>query len=285
MTPIELRPQMSSELSAGFATDRKSRASSVSLRRVSKRFGSDLALDNIDLDIAAGEFVALIGPSGCGKSTLLRLIAGLEEADVGALRIGGTVVTDQPAQARDLAMVFQHYALYPHLTVYRNLALSLEVRKVAREIVEQRVERAAAMLDISYLLNRRPGLLSGGQRQRVALARALVRGAPLFLLDEPLSNLDVQQRRALRAEIVSLHRQLGATFIYATHDQTEAMGMAERVVVMNAGRIEQAGTPDELHDHPASAFVANFLRVDPSLAELADRARQAASRVGRDRLS
>jgi ABC-type sugar transport system ATPase subunit len=267
MTPIELYPQ-SSPHAVPVA------ASSVSLRGVSKAFGQVQALDGIDLDIAAGEFVAIIGPSGCGKSSLLRTIAGLEDADDGEVRIGRELVNEVAAKHRDLAMVFQSYALYPHLTVFRNLALPLEVRKLDRAVVERRVQRAADALDIAYLLNRRPGLLSGGQRQRVALARALVREAPLYLLDEPLSHLDAPQRRQLRAELRAMHRGLGATFIYATHDQGEALAVADRIVVMNEGRIEQVATPDDLVDHPASGFVESFLRLE-TLSQVADEARAA----------
>jgi ABC-type sugar transport system ATPase subunit len=267
MMPIELYPQSSPH--AVPVT-----ASSVSLRGVRKAFGATQALDGIDLDIAAGEFAAVIGPSGCGKSSLLRVIAGLEDADEGEVRIGRELVNDVAAKDRNLAMVFQSYALYPHLTVFRNLALPLEVRKLDRTVVERRVERAAEMLDITYLLNRRPGLLSGGQRQRVALARALVREAPLYLLDEPLSHLDAPQRRQQRAEIRSMHRRLGATLVYATHDQSEAMAMADRIVVMNEGRIEQVATPDDLLNHPASRFVEGFLRTE-TISQIADNARRA----------
>jgi multiple sugar transport system ATP-binding protein len=245
----------------------------VSLRGLHKSFGRHVALSGVDLDIRSGEFMAIVGPSGCGKSTLLRLVAGLEEPTAGEVWIGGRPATDIPAHLRDIAMVFQAYALYPHLTVYRNLATSLELRKLPRAEVEQRVEAAAAQLDIAYLLNRRPGLLSGGQRQRVALARALVRKPALFLLDEPLSNVDAAQRTSLRREIVRLHRALGATFVYVTHDQTEAMMMADRIAVMNAGRIEQVATPQQLRDAPATAFVADFIGAVTSLAATMERAR------------
>jgi ABC-type sugar transport system ATPase subunit len=257
--PVELHPQFRVQASAAL---RARPASSVSLRGVRKAFGSVLALDGIDLDIDPGEFIALIGPSGCGKSSLLRLIAGLDEPDEGELRIAGADVADVPARERHLAMVFQAYALYPHLTVFRNLALPLEIARLDRPTVERRVERIAEILDIVHLLNRRPGLLSGGQRQRVALARALVRESPLYLLDEPLSHLDAPQRRALRARIRTLHEELGATFIYATHDQAEALAMADRVVVMNEGRIAQVATARGLCDHPAPGFVAGFLAAE-----------------------
>jgi ABC-type sugar transport system ATPase subunit len=271
MTPIELYPPAAS---AAPSTAHERRASSVTLRGVRRRLGKVQALDGVDLDIAAGEFIALVGPSGCGKSTLLRTIAGVEEIDAGELRIAGALANDVPAKARDLAMVFQSYALYPHLTVFRNLALPLEVRKLERAQVEARVNRAADVLDIGYLLNRRPGLLSGGQRQRVALARALVRNAPLYLLDEPLSSLDARQRAQLRGEIVRLHRTLGATFIYATHDLGEAMAMADRVAVMHDGRIAQMAAPETLRAAPADAFVADFIGQEAlSLAATMQRAR------------
>ena len=247
--PVELHPQFRVQASAAL---RARPASSVSLRGVRKAFGSVLALDGIDLDVDPGEFIALIGPSGCGKSSLLRLIAGLDEPDEGELRIAGADVADVPARERHLAMVFQAYALYPHLTVFRNLALPLEIAKLDRPTVERRVERIAEILDIVHLLNRRPGLLS----------RALVRESPLYLLDEPLSHLDAPQRRALRARIRTLHEELGATFIYATHDQAEALAMADRVVVMNEGRIAQVATARGLCDHPAPGFVAGFLAAE-----------------------
>lgn len=233
--------------------------SGVSLGGVRKTFGARAAVDGIDLEVAPGEFVAIVGPSGSGKSTLLRLIAGLEQPDAGEIRIGGRDMDGVPARERDIAMVFQGYALYPHLTVFRNLAVPLELRKLPREAVEARVWAAAELLDIGYLLNRRPGLLSGGQRQRVALARALVREPALFLLDEPLGSLDAKLRNGLRAEITLLHRRLGTTFLYVTHEQTEAMMMADRVVVMNAGRIEQVAPPQVLYDEPANMFVAGFI--------------------------
>ncbi|MEO8759025.1 MAG: ABC transporter ATP-binding protein [Devosia sp.] len=266
MVPIEphaLSPSYTPAMLGPLEPEAGPLARSVSLRGIGKSFGRIRVLDHLDLDIRAGEFVAIVGPSGCGKSTLLRLIAGLEEPDEGDLWIGGTPANEMPAKARNLAMVFQHYALYPHLTVFRNLALPLELRRVAREIVEQRVESAADLLDISFLLNRRPGLLSGGQRQRVALARALVRGAPLYLFDEPLSNLDAQQRTSLRSELSRLHRTLGATFVYATHDQAEALAMADRIVVMREGRIEQIATPRTLYEEPANMFVAGFFGSPP----------------------
>lgn len=253
---------------------RWSRPSGVSLRGLRRSFGRQVAVDGIDLDVVPGEFLAIVGPSGCGKSTLLRLIAGIEEPGEGEVLIGGVAVNDVPARDRDVAMVFQSYALYPHLTVFRNLAVPLELRKVPRPEVEERVEAAAAQLDITYLLNRRPALLSGGQRQRVALARALVRDPAVFLLDEPLSNVDATQRASLRAEIGRLHRELGTTFIYVTHEQSEATTLADRIAVMKAGRIEQVASPQELRDRPANAFVAGFIAAaSTSLAATMDRAR------------
>ena len=230
----------------------------VSMRGVSKAFGRHRALDGVDLDIEPGEFLAIVGPSGCGKSTALRLIAGVEEPDDGDIVIDGRLMDGVAPRHRDIAMVFQSYALYPHLTVYRNLATPLELRKVPRAEVERRVEAAAELLDITYLLNRKPGLLSGGQRQRVALARAMVREPALLLLDEPLSNLDANTRAELRTEVRKLHRRLGATFIYVTHDQTEATMLADRIVVLDDGVIQQVGTAEELCNRPANSFVSEF---------------------------
>jgi multiple sugar transport system ATP-binding protein len=247
----------------------------LSLRRVSKAFGAEVAVDDVDLEVEAGEFVAIVGPSGSGKSTLLRLVAGLEAPDAGEVRIGGAVATDVPARERDVAMVFQSYALYPHLTVFRNLALPLELRKLPQTVVEARVAAAAAQIDIAYLLNRRPGLLSGGQRQRVALARALVRQPSLVLLDEPLSNIDAKGRASLRTEIARMHRVTGATFLYVTHELSEAMLLADRIVVLRDGRIEQVATPEDVHEAPATAFVADFIGAASSLAATMDRARGA----------
>jgi multiple sugar transport system ATP-binding protein len=230
----------------------------VTLRGVSKAFGKKLAVAGLDLDIVPGEFLALLGPSGCGKSTTLRLIAGLEDATEGEILIDGRRVDGIPAKDRNVAMVFQHYALYPHLTVFRNLAMPLELRRLPRDEVERRVEAAAEQLDIAYLLNRKPSLLSGGQRQRVALARALVREPTLFLFDEPLSNLDAKLRAELRMEIRRLHREVGATSIYVTHDQSEAMLLADRIAVLDGGVLQQVGTPEELCGRPANSFVASF---------------------------
>ena len=217
------------------------------------------AVHGITLDVAEGEFVVLVGPSGCGKSTTLRMIAGLESVSEGRLLIGDRVVNDVPARDRDIAMVFQSYALYPHMSVRDNLAFALKLRKLPRAEVHERVQRAAAMLSIDGILDRRPAQLSGGQRQRVALGRALVREPRVFLFDEPLSNLDAKLRVQMRKEIARLHRQLGTTSVYVTHDQTEAMTMGDRIVVMNAGRVEQVGPPMELYRHPTNRFVAGFL--------------------------
>ena len=239
--------------------DRSAGPGTLSLRGITKSFGHVRALHALDLTIARGEFLALVGPSGCGKSTLLRLIAGLEEPDAGTIAIDGRPLAGVPPRQRDLAMVFQTYALYPHLTVFRNLAMPLELRRLPRADVERRVEEAARLLDITHLLNRRPGPLSGGQRQRVALARAVVRDPALFLMDEPLSGLDAQHRTALRAEIRSLHRRLGATFLYVTHDPAEAMTLADRIAVLDDGVLQQVGTPAALQAHPANDFVAALL--------------------------
>lgn len=231
----------------------------IKLRGIRKSFGKTVALDGVDLEIAPGEAVALVGPSGSGKSTLLRVIAGLEEPDDGELMIGGASMADTPSRRRDVAMVFQSFALYPHLTVFRNLALPLELRAVPRNETEDRVARAADLLDIAYLLNRKPGKLSGGQRQRVALARAIIRNPAVFLFDEPLSNLDAQHRAELRREIVALHRNSGASLVLVTHDQADAAAIADRVVVMRSGRIAESGSPDDILDPPAHLSVRHHL--------------------------
>ena len=231
----------------------------ISLRKVRKSFGAHTVVHDIDLDIADKEFIILVGPSGCGKSTTLRMIAGLEEITSGDLIIGDTIVNDVPSKDRDIAMVFQNYALYPHMTVYKNMAFGLVLRRSPREVIDQKVNEAAEILDIQHLLNRKPKALSGGQRQRVALGRAMVRSPAVFLLDEPLSNLDAKLRSAMRLEISRLHRRLDATFIYVTHDQVEAMTMADRIVVMKDGHIQQVDTPQVLYDHPVNMFVAGFI--------------------------
>ena len=233
--------------------------SRVALHEVVKRFAEHVAVDRVTLDAEPGQFVALLGPSGCGKSTTLRLVAGLEACDGGRIEIGGADVTARPPAARGVAMVFQNYALFPHLTVAENIAFGLTVRRVARAERERRLARAAELLGLQALLSRKPSQLSGGQRQRVALGRAIVAEAPVCLMDEPLSNLDAQLRQQMRGEIRELQQRLGITMLYVTHDQTEAMTMADRIVLMRAGRIEQQGTPQELYEQPASTFVAGFI--------------------------
>ncbi|MRH88317.1 sn-glycerol-3-phosphate ABC transporter ATP-binding protein UgpC [Nocardia sp. SYP-A9097] len=230
---------------------------------VSKQFGADYAVREVSLDIADGEFLVLLGPSGCGKSTLLRMVAGLEEPTSGRILLDGNDITTEAPQRRDLAMVFQSYALYPHLTVAKNIGFPLRARRRPRASIAQRVSEVAATLELSELLERRPAALSGGQRQRVALARAMVRDPGAFLMDEPLSNLDAKLRSATRAELIALHRRLSATFLYVTHDQVEAMTMATRIALLNGGRIEQVGTPEELYDRPRTTFVAGFLGAPP----------------------
>ena len=232
---------------------------SVTLRGVRKDYGPLHILSNIDLDVADKEFITLVGPSGCGKSTLLRMIAGLETISGGDVSIGGERVNDVPPMHRDVAMVFQSYALYPHMTVAENISFGLRLRRVMAETITAAVSGAAAILNLAPLLARRPGQLSGGQRQRVAMGRAMVRNPRLFLFDEPLSNLDAKLRVQMRAEIKALHRRLGSTSIYVTHDQVEAMTMADRIIVMNQGLIEQQGTPEALYDGPATMFVAGFI--------------------------
>ena len=226
---------------------------------VTKRFGDVLAVNDFTLDIADQEFLVLVGPSGCGKSTSLRLLAGLEEVDQGNIYIGERLVNNIAAKDRDIAMVFQSYALYPHMSVYDNLAFGLTLRKTPKHEVRRRVTAAAQMLDIEALLNRKPGQLSGGQRQRVALGRAIVREPAVFLLDEPLSNLDAALRVQTRAEISKLHQRLGTTFIYVTHDQVEAMTMATQIAVMREGVLQQVGRPQEVYEKPTNVFVAGFI--------------------------
>jgi multiple sugar transport system ATP-binding protein len=231
----------------------------LQVRGVHKRFGVTPILHGVDIDVADGEFLTLVGPSGCGKSTLLRLIAGLEEISGGEIQIGGRRVNEVPPKDRDIAMVFQNYALYPHMRVSDNMAFALEMRRESKPNIAARVKSAASILGIESLLDRYPRQLSGGQRQRVAMGRAIVRDPQVFLFDEPLSNLDAKLRVAMRAEIKDLHQRLKTTTIYVTHDQIEAMTMADRIVVMRAGFIEQIGTPLELYDSPANVFVATFI--------------------------
>jgi multiple sugar transport system ATP-binding protein len=231
----------------------------VSIRNVRKAFGSTEVLHGVSVEIADGEFVILVGPSGCGKSTLLRMIAGLENITKGEIAINGRVVNDVAPKERDIAMVFQNYALYPHMTVRDNMAFSLKIAKAPKAVMDQAVGRAAEILGLSQLLERYPRQLSGGQRQRVAMGRAIVRSPQVFLFDEPLSNLDAKLRVQMRAEIKELHQRLNNTIVYVTHDQIEAMTMADKIVVMNGGNVEQIGAPLELYDRPANLFVAGFI--------------------------
>lgn len=232
----------------------------ISLQHIYKIYpGNVTAVSDFCLEIEDKEFIILVGPSGCGKSTTLRMIAGLEEISKGELYIGDRLVNDVPPKDRDIAMVFQNYALYPHMTVYKNMAFGLELRKTPKDEIDKRVREAARVLDIEHLLDRKPKALSGGQRQRVALGRAMVRNPAVFLLDEPLSNLDAKLRTAMRTEIIKLHQKLGTTFIYVTHDQTEAMTMGDRIVVMKDGLIQQVDTPQNLYDYPCNMFVASFI--------------------------
>jgi multiple sugar transport system ATP-binding protein len=239
--------------------NREAVLATVSLRRLGKSYGAVEVVKAIDCEINDGEFVVLVGPSGCGKSTTLRMIAGLEPISSGEVRIGERLVNALPPRERDVAMVFQDYALYPHKTVYENMAFSLRMRGTPKDEIRPRVAEAAAMLGIEALLERRPSQLSGGQRQRVAMGRAIVRRPQVFLFDEPLSNLDAKLRGQVRAEIKKLHQTIGTTTVYVTHDQVEAMTMADRIVIMRDGSIEQDGTPDELYNQPASTFVAGFI--------------------------
>jgi multiple sugar transport system ATP-binding protein len=231
----------------------------LQLKGVDKYFGNVHAIKGIDLAIEPREFVVFVGPSGCGKSTLLRLIAGLETIEIGSLHLDGRDITTLPSSKRDLAMVFQSYALYPHMTVFDNMSFALKLAGVEPAVMRDKVERAAKILNLGAYLQRRPGELSGGQRQRVAIGRAIVRAPKVFLFDEPLSNLDAALRGQTRVEIAKLHRELGATTIYVTHDQVEAMTLADRVVVLRDGAIEQVGSPLDLYDRPANQFVAQFI--------------------------
>ena len=240
-------------------------AAPLSLRGISRRFAGapGAALDGVSIEVAAGSFAVLLGPSGCGKTTLLRIVAGLESADGGQVFIAGRDVTGLPPASRGLAMVFQSYALFPHLSVGENIAFGLRARRVPAAERRRRVGNAAAMLGLEGLLGRKPGQLSGGQQQRVALGRAVVAEAPVFLMDEPLSNLDAQLRAEMRREILALQRRLGITMLYVTHDQTEAMGMADQVVLLRGGRVEQDGAPEVLYGEPASVFAAGFIGQPP----------------------
>jgi multiple sugar transport system ATP-binding protein len=231
----------------------------VALRNIVKMFDKTPAVQGIDLDISDREFIVLVGPSGCGKSTTLRMIAGLEEATSGEIFIGDQLVNDVPPKDRDIAMVFQNYALYPHMTVFENMSFGLRLKKFPKQEIKERVQNAAQILDITDLLDRRPKQLSGGQRQRVAMGRAIVRNPKVFLFDEPLSNLDAKLRVQMRTEIKKVHQKVTVTTVYVTHDQVEAMTLADRVVVMNFGRIEQIGPPNELYHKPKTRFVAGFI--------------------------
>ncbi|MDP9300476.1 MAG: sn-glycerol-3-phosphate ABC transporter ATP-binding protein UgpC [Actinomycetota bacterium] len=236
----------------------------VRLEHVTKRFSEGVAaLDDLTLEVADGEFLILVGPSGCGKTTALRLVAGLEKPTSGTIAIGGRIVNDVTPRDRDIAMVFQNYALYPHMTVYKNLAFGLKERHTPKPEIERRVREASAILGLDDLLRRRPAQLSGGQRQRVAMGRALVREPKAFLLDEPLSNLDAKLRVQMRAELKRIHQRLGITTIYVTHDQVEAMTLGDRIVVMSNGRVQQIGRPQEVYGRPANLFVAGFIGSPP----------------------
>ncbi|HEY2560169.1 MAG TPA: sn-glycerol-3-phosphate import ATP-binding protein UgpC [Caldimonas sp.] len=239
----------------------------ISLRQVEKTYGraprANKVIHGVSAEIADGEFVVIVGPSGCGKSTLLRMVAGLEEISGGEIEIGGRVVNDLEPAERDIAMVFQNYALYPHMSVFDNMAYGLRIRKIAPEQIRARVDKAAAILELGPFLGRKPRELSGGQRQRVAMGRAIVREPQVFLFDEPLSNLDAKLRAQTRLEIQKLHNELHVTSLFVTHDQVEAMTLAERMIVMNAGRMEQIGTPDEVYHRPATTFVAGFIGSPP----------------------
>ena len=240
---------------------------SISLRNLVKRYGTGASavqvINGIDAEVSDGEFVVIVGPSGCGKSTLLRMVAGLEEITSGELRIGDRVVNDIEPAKRDIAMVFQNYALYPHMSNYDNMAYGLKIAKVPKDEIRARVDKAAKILELGHLLDRKPRELSGGQRQRVAMGRAIVRQPSVFLFDEPLSNLDAKLRAQTRIEIQKLHQELGITSLFVTHDQVEAMTLAQRMIVMNAGNMEQFGTPEEVYHTPATTFVASFIGSPP----------------------
>ncbi|MGV3493366.1 MAG: sn-glycerol-3-phosphate ABC transporter ATP-binding protein UgpC [Ramlibacter sp.] len=240
---------------------------SISLRNVVKKYGKGKhelqVIHGVNAEIADREFIVIVGPSGCGKSTLLRMVAGLEEISGGEIAIGGRVVNKLEPAERDIAMVFQNYALYPHMSVFENMAYGLKLRKMPAGEIKQRVDKAAGILELGHLLDRKPRQLSGGQRQRVAMGRAIVRQPQVFLFDEPLSNLDAKLRAQTRLEIQKLHRELGITSLFVTHDQVEAMTLAQRMIVMNAGNMEQFGTPEEVYHRPASTFVASFIGAPP----------------------
>jgi sn-glycerol 3-phosphate transport system ATP-binding protein len=236
----------------------------LSIRNVTKTYAGNIAvIHGVSIDVADGEFIVIVGPSGCGKSTLMRMVAGLEAVSTGDIQIDGRTVNNLEPGERDIAMVFQNYALYPHMSVFQNMAYGLKIRKLSKEEIKKRVDVAAQILELQPLLDRRPGQLSGGQRQRVAMGRAIVREPKVFLFDEPLSNLDAKLRVAMRLEILNLHRRLNTTSLYVTHDQVEAMTLAERMIVMNQGRAEQIGTPMEVFERPASIFVAGFIGSPP----------------------
>src|SRR5947207_13918230 len=235
----------------------------VKLKNVRKSYLDLEVIHGVDMDVTDGEFIVIVGPSGCGKSTLLRMVAGLEEITSGEIVIGDRVVNALEPKDRDIAMVFQNYALYPHMSVFDNMAYGLRIRGFAKNDIKARVDRAAAILELGSLLDRKPRALSGGQRQRVAMGRAIVREPAVFLFDEPLSNLDAKLRVQMRAELQALHRRLGTTSLYVTHDQVEAMTLAHRMIVMNAGRAEQIGTPLEVYARPATTFVAGFIGSPP----------------------
>ncbi|MBG9388162.1 sn-glycerol-3-phosphate ABC transporter ATP-binding protein UgpC [Caenimonas aquaedulcis] len=241
--------------------------SGIALRDVVKRYGKGKqelqVIHGVNAEIGHGEFVVIVGPSGCGKSTLLRMVAGLEEISGGTIEIDGRVVNDLEPADRDIAMVFQNYALYPHMSVFQNMAYGLKIRKMPEAEIKSRVDKAAGILELGHLLDRTPRQLSGGQRQRVAMGRAIVRQPKVFLFDEPLSNLDAKLRAQTRIEIQKLHRELGITSLFVTHDQVEAMTLAQRMIVMNAGKMEQFGTPEEVYHHPATTFVASFIGSPP----------------------
>ncbi|HEX2529285.1 MAG TPA: ABC transporter ATP-binding protein [Geminicoccus sp.] len=236
---------------------------SVSVDRVWKYYGSTAAVKELALEVADGEFVAVLGPSGCGKSSTLRMLAGLEHISAGEIRFGSKRVNDLPPRDRDIAMVFENYALYPHKTVFDNMANPLKLRGVERSVIEDRVKKAAAILEIGHLLERRPGELSGGQKQRTAIGRAIVREPALFLFDEPIAHLDAKLRAHMRGELKLMQRKLGTTMIYVTHDQMEALSMADRIAVMNDGVLQQVGTPQQIYNHPVNAWVAGFVGEPP----------------------